>query len=125
MVKTIVSDEVYYSVSSFSSASFSQIYIYIPDFSIYGLEKTNGYVSIMTRNRNFIHKKFHKRVAKILIKKIISGVYSYDRINPMAQQYVPTNFVKFYFCVIYDKYHNNNYNATFDFSKWYENCKSK
>lgn len=123
MVKTIVSDEVYYSVYSSSSGSLSQIYIYIPDFSYYGLEKTNGYVSIMTRNRNFIHKKFHKRVAKILIKKITSGVYSYDRINPPAGQCFP-NFVKFCFYVIYDKYHNSNYNATFDFSKWYENCKS-
>lgn len=121
MVKTIVSDEVYYVVSSY----LTQIYIYIPDFSIYGLEKTDGYILIVTRNHNFIHKKFYKRIAKHLIKKIIDGVYSYDKINPKGlEQYVP-NFVKFDFCIIYDLYHKSNYHASFDFSKWYESCKER
>jgi len=97
----------------------NSIFIFVPDFSIYGLEKTCGYVFIRTTNKNYIHKRLDG-VIKKLIKRIHENKMQ-DRINP-SKLYL-ADLTNFYFYITYDNFISET--ATQDFLDWYENCKKE
>lgn len=96
----------------------SSIFIFVPDFSIYGLEKTCGYVYIFTANRNYLHKRLDG-VVKKLIKRIQENKMQ-NRINPSTIAW--QDLTTFYFYIKYDNSINFKV-ATQEFLDWYENCK--